>query len=91
MNYYITILSSNDDYDKMANEMLKLFGTLHIFLRNDIKTIEIKDHEIDQPIYDKMSKILNDLNVTAILFKADPDQLENMCANEVETIPTLSL
>lgn len=91
MNYYITILSSNDDYDKVADEMLKLFGTLHIFLRNDIKTIEIKNHEIDQSVYDKMSKILNDINATAIIFKADPDQLENMCANEVETIPTLSL
>lgn len=91
MNYYITILSSNDDYDEVADKMLKLFGTLHIFLRNDIKTIEIKDHEIDQPIYDKLAKILNDLNVTAIIFKADPDQLENMCANEVETIPTLTL
>ena len=91
MNHYITILSSNDDYDKMADEMLKLFGTLHIFLRNDIKTIEIKNHEIDQNIYDKMSKILNDLDATAIIFKADPDQLENMCAAEVETIPTLML
>ena len=59
MNHYITILSSNDDYDKMADEMLKLFGTLHVFLRNDIKTIEIKNHEIDQNIYDKMSKILS--------------------------------
>lgn len=91
MNHYITILSSNDDYDKMADEMLKLFGTLHIFLRNDIKTIEIKNHEIDQSVYDTMSKILNDLNVTAILFKADPDQLDQMCASEVETIPTLTL
>ena len=91
MNHYITILSSDDKYDKMADEMLKLFGTLHIFLRNDIKTIEIKNHEIDQNIYDKMSKILNDLDATAIIFKADPDQLENMCAAEVETIPTLML
>lgn len=91
MNHYITILSSNDDYDKMADEMLKLFGTLHVFLRNDIKTIEIKNHEIDQNIYDKMSKILNDIDATAILFKADPDQLENMCGKEVETIPTLML
>lgn len=91
MNHYITILSSNDDYDKMADEMLKLFGTLHVFLRNDIKTIEIKNHEIDQSVYDTMSKILNDLNVTAILFKADPNQLEQMCAAEVETIPTLRL
>lgn len=91
MNYYITILSSNDDYDKMADELLKLFGTLHIFLRNDIKTIEIKDHEVDQSIYDKLTKILNDIDATAILFKADPDQLENMCGKEVETIPTLML
>ena len=91
MNHYITILSSNDDYDKTADEMLKLFGTLHIFLRNDIKTIEIKNHEIDQSVYDKMSKILNDLDVTAIIFKADPDQLEYMCANEVGTIPILML
>jgi len=91
MNYYITILSSNDDYDKVADEMLKLFGTLHIFLRNDIKTIEIKNHEIDQSVYDNISKILNDINATAIIFKADPNQLENMCANEVETIPTLML
>lgn len=91
MNHYITILSSNDDYDKTADEMLKLFGTLHVFLRNDIKTIEIKNHEIDQNIYDKMSKILNDIDATAILFKADPDQLENMCGKEVETIPILML
>lgn len=91
MNHYITILSSNDDYDKMADEMLKLFGTLHVFLRNNIKTIEIKNHEIDQNIYDKMSKILNDIDATAILFKADPDQLENMCGKEVETIPILML
>ena len=91
MNYYIMVLSSNDDYDKMADEMLKLFGTLHIFLRNDIKTIEIKDHEIDQPLYDKLAKILDNINATAVIFKAHPDQLEQMCAAEVETIPTLSL
>jgi len=91
MNYYIMVLSSNDDYDKMADELLKLLGTLHIFLRNDIKTIEIKDHEVDQSIYDKLTKILNDIDATAIIFKADPDQLENMCGKEVETIPTLML
>lgn len=89
MNYYITILSSNDDYDEIADKMLKLFGTLHIFLRNDIKTIEIKDHQIDQPIYEKLTKIINDLDATAFMFKANPDQLENMCTDEVETIPTL--
>ena len=91
MNYYITILSSNDDYDEIADKMLKLFGTLHIFLRNDIKTIEIKDHDVDQPIYDKLTKIINDLDATAFMFKADPEQMEQMCASEVETIPTLML
>ena len=90
MNYYIMVLSSDDKYDEMADEVLKLFGTLHIFLHNDLKTIEIKNHELDQSIYEKLTEITNDLDATAFMFKADPAQLEEMCAAEVETIPTLS-
>ena len=91
MNYYIVILSSDQNYDKMADEVLRMFGTLHVFLRNSTKTIEIQNHEINQSVYDKLMKMLNDFDITAIMFKANPDQLEVMCSAEVESIPTLAL
>lgn len=91
MNYFIMCLGSDDKYDILADKMLQLFGTLHIFLRNDIKTVEIKDHEIDQNIYDKLIKIINDLDIMAFMFKGDPTQMETMCGKEFTTIPTLSL
>lgn len=91
MNYFIMCLGPSDKYDILADKMLQLFGTLHIFLRNDIKTVEIKDHEIDQNIYEKLTKIINDLDTMAFMFKGDPVQMELMCGKEVETIPTLML
>lgn len=91
MNYYILIIGTAEKYDNFADKIMRLFGTLHVYLMNDCQTIEIKNHEIDQDIYDKLGNMLRDLDCTGFIFKADRDQLEQMCAAEVETIPTLSL